>query len=128
MSEADPLARGSASQVKDWRAHFREQIEKLRGFPQGTDSWRAHQPTASVFLLAQKIVNAIARNEMPLPFVAAGADGSIEVTWRRGHERELSCFIEPDAVNVVLIRDGECYESGLEQPGRINEYVSRLFD
>ncbi len=124
------LCMGSVShQSRDaWRLHFSREIEKLHALPAGTDSYRAHEPKEGVFEKACVIVDAISRRDMPLPLVAAGSDGSIEVTWRRNKARELSCFIEPDVAVALLVRDGKTFEKSLDQPDQINEYVSGLFD
>ena len=107
---------------------FSRELNKLHALPLGTDSWRAHQPPPAVFKMAQTIVDAITWQEMPLPCVAAGSDGSIEVMWRQNPRRELSCFVEPDVAIVMLVRDGKIYEQNLDEPSRINEYVKGLFD
>jgi hypothetical protein len=111
-----------------WRAYFSKELEKLDGLPAGVDSWRAHKPPAGAFKMARAIVDAVTRAEMPLPFVAAGSDGSIEVKWRRNPKRELSCFIEPATTMVLLVRDGQTFERDLDEPSRINEYINGLFD
>jgi hypothetical protein len=128
----------SGVSAANWREYFREQVAKLhefpeqvaklQGFPTVTDHFSAHRPSEDVFKIAQKIVDVISREDMPLPLVGAGSDGSIEVTWRRNPGRELSCFIEPRIVMVLLVRDGEVYEGGFEEPSQINQYVIKLFE
>lgn len=79
--------------------------------------------------MAKALIEAIPRPDMPLPIVAAGSDGSIEIVWRRNPQRELSCFIESDDMIALLSRDGRVFEKSLgNNPPLINTYVRELFD
>jgi hypothetical protein len=78
---------------------------------------------------AAKIAASISRDDMPVPVVAAGSDGSIQVKWRNGAQRELSFFFNPDqTAEFVLIKNTEVKEGELERPNQANEIANQLLD
>ena len=50
------------------------------------------------------------------------------VTWRRNADAELSCFVEPAGVTVLLVRDGKMKESGLTGAHEIDQFVREFFE
>jgi hypothetical protein len=126
MSGFSQSLRGSSD--PGWRSHFLAALSELQTLPENHDNWGAHAPLAETIARAKDLAEHVLREDMPIPFVAAGSDGSIEVTWRRSSTRELSCFVEPDASTVLLVRDGKMQECPLERPAQINDYVVSLFE
>jgi len=78
---------------------------------------------------AAEIAASISRDDMPTPVVAAGSDGSIQVKWRNGAQRELSFFFNSDqTAEFVLIKNAEVKEGELERPNQANEIANQLLD
>jgi len=87
---------------------------------------------------AAEIAASISRDDMPAPVVAAGSDGSIQVKWRNGAQRELSFFFNSDqtaefvliknADVFVLIKNADVKEGELERPNQANEIANQLLD
>jgi hypothetical protein len=115
--------------VWPWRGYFNEHLEKLKDLPPGADSWSPHRPPADVLETAYRIAQMITRQEMPLPIIAAGSDGSVQVKWRNA-KRELSFFIEPDrdhTVEYLLIEPDNIREGELPDLSKVPEFVDWLF-
>ena len=71
----------------------------------------------------------ITRQEMPLPFIAAGSNGSVQVKWRHA-KRELSFFIEPDkdhTVEFLQIEPDHARDGELSDLSEVPEFVDWLF-
>jgi hypothetical protein len=113
---------------KHWRENYRGSLLDLLNLPEGINSWSASRPTAQTIESALALGEAISRPDMPIPSVAAGSDGSIEVTWRRNPDTELSCFVEPAGITVLLMRDGKMKESGLFETREIAQFVREFFE
>jgi hypothetical protein len=112
-----------------WRSSIGQKLENLRALPEGSDKWSAHRPTDRTLKTAQFIVAHISREDMPVPFVAAGSDGTIQMKWCHASDRELSFFVEADAViEFLLVRNGEVYDGEIQEMGQINRYVNLFLD
>lgn len=84
-----------------WRTYFETQLAKLqKELPSGSDSWSPHSPPENVVRVAREIVSHIERDDLPLPLMIPGSDGSLQIKWRR--IRELSFFVFPDAAPEFL--------------------------
>lgn len=70
-------------------------------------------------------------HDLPIPMVAAGADGSIQIKWRRGG-KEFSLFIEPDrSIEYLYVRDGRTFDGDIsaDRTARVlNDYLKQLAD
>jgi len=112
-----------------WRGYFNEHLERLKDLPPGKDSWGPHRPDAAVLETAHQIAQMIRRQDMPLPIIAAGSDGSVQVKWRNA-TRELSFFIEPDehhTVEFLLIDPDHTRDGELSDLNEVPGFVDWLF-
>lgn len=109
-----------------WRIHFMTELERLRrDLPEGSDSWRPHRPGSKVIEIAQKIVGSVQREDLPLPLLVAGSDGSLQIKWR--FAKELSFFVSSDAVEFLQVYpQGSMEEGSLKNPEQVRELVDWL--
>jgi hypothetical protein len=114
---------------RSWRAHLFEALSELNQLPSGQDSWEPHRPLHDTFQKAHALAETIQRHDLPLPLVAAGSDGSIQIKWRR-ERRELSFFINPDApTQYLFVKNSDPFVEGeVSQLSQINKFVNWLFD
>lgn len=119
----------SPKNEEGWRRYFDHKLEGLWALPEGSDNWSAHKPSARTMKAAQVVAANISRDDMPVPLIAAGSDGTIQMKWRRASERELSFFVEADAaIEYLLVRNGKVYDGEIEELGQINRYVNLFLD
>lgn len=112
-----------------WRSSLGQKLENLRALPEGSDKWSAHRPTDRTLKTASFIVAHISREDMPVPLVAAGSDGTIQMKWHRTSDRELSFFVEADtAIEFLLVRNGQVYDGEIQEMGQVNRYVNLFLD
>lgn len=112
-----------------WRTRLNTELTKLQLLPENADNFSARRPSVDLVARAAAIVASISRDDMPMPVVAAGSDGSIQVKWRRGAHRELSFFFNPDkTAEFVLIKNEEVKDGELKQPNQANEIANQLLD
>ena len=114
-----------------WRAHFQAELNKLRReFPEGQDSWMPHAPGTRVAAIANTYVDAVERDDLPLPLLAAGSDGSLQIRWRyrkNSTTKELSIFVHPYVVEFLQIDPGgEMREGALTSPEQISPLIDWL--
>lgn len=114
-----PIRNGNAG---TWRDYFLSELSKLEQVPQGTDSLSPHRPRSEVLNVARQIADSLVRDDLLLPLVAAGSDGSLQIKWQKD-SRKLSFFISFDGVEFVCI-SLEIEEGPLGQPAQANELVA----
>lgn len=110
-----------------WRAYFLGELNRLqRELPESRDRWAPHIPNRRVVAIAHQILNAVKRDDLPLPLLVAGSDGSIQIRWRR--HRELSIFVRPDdAVEFLEVYpDGGMQEGLLKDPTEVPPLIDWL--
>jgi len=110
----------------DWRAYFQSQLAKLqRELPEGADSFAPHRPTSHIVTLANQVANSLKRDDLPLPLIIAGSDGSLQIKWRKN--RELSFFVSPEAVEFLRVDPKNGMEEGsVKNPAHASELIDWL--
>jgi hypothetical protein len=104
--------------------YFLSELDKLEQLPEGTDSFTPHRPRSEVLKFARQIADSLKREDLLLPLVAAGSDGSLQIKWQK-NARELSFFISSNGVEFVRISSsGEIEEGPLREPAQANELVA----
>jgi len=118
-----PLSdRGAAS----WREYFLSELDKLERLPEGTDSFTPHRPRPEVLNFARQIADSLTRDDLLLPLLAAGSDGSLQIKWQKD-SRELSFFISSDGAEFARVSsDGEIEEGPLHL-AQANDLVAWAF-
>jgi hypothetical protein len=112
-----------------WRFRLNTELRKLQLLPDEADNFSARRPSPDLVMRAADLVGSISRDDMPMPVVAAGSDGSIQVKWRKGARRELSFFFNPDnTTEFVLIKNEQVRDGELRQPNQANEIANQLLD
>jgi hypothetical protein len=107
-----------------WRESFLSELDKLEQLPEGTDSFTPHRPRSEVLKFARQIADSLKRDDMLLPLVAAGSDGSLQIKWQKD-SCELSFFISADGAEFVRVSSsGEIEEGQLREPAQANEFVT----
>lgn len=124
------MGRGSipirSCDARNWRQYFPTELDKLGRLPEGTDSFSPHRPHSEVLNVARQIADSLERDDLLLPLVAAGSDGSLQIKWQKD-SRELSFFISSDGVEFVRVSAvGEIEEGPLGEPAQANELVARM--
>ena len=114
-----------------WRTYCSTELERLRGLLSISGGYGPMPPSDSALHLAQKIIGEIERSDLPLPFVVPGADGSIQVKWRKSN-RELSFFVSDREVEFLTVEGKASKESkiisegSIKGPSQLNEFVDWL--
>ena len=115
-----PLSdRGASS----WREYFLSELDKLELLPDGTDSFSPHRPSSEVLNFARQIASSLECDDLLLPVLAAGSDGSLQIKWQKD-SRELSFFISSDGVEFVRVAPGGEIEEGPLRLAQANDLVA----
>jgi len=77
-----------------WRFRLDMELKKLQLLPDEADNFSARRPSPDLVMRAADIVGSISRDDMPIPVVAAGSDGSIQVKWRKGGASRTVIFLQ----------------------------------
>jgi hypothetical protein len=107
-----------------WRSYFSVELERLCSLVPDEAGYGPQPPTPKIVDQAQKVTSAIQRDDLPLPFVVPGADGSIQLKWRKA-SRELSFFVFPDSIEYLTV-DSNVVREGDLKPSQVNEFVDWL--
>ena len=112
------------SNAGSWREHLLSELDKLEQLPAGTDNFSPHRPRSEVLNFARQIADSLKREDLLLPLLAAGSDGSLQIKWQKD-SRELSFFISPAGAEFVRVSSsGEIEEGPLREPAQANELIA----
>jgi hypothetical protein len=96
-----------------WREYFLSELDKLELLREGSDSFSPRRPNSEVLNFARQIADSLKYDDLLLPLVAAGSDGSVQIKWQKD-SRELSFFISSDGAEFARVSsDGEIEEGPL---------------
>jgi hypothetical protein len=115
---------GVKSGGEGWRLYFSNELERLCSLVPDEAGYGPRPPTPKIVNRAQEVTSAINREDLPLPFVVPGADGSIQLKWRKS-SKELSFFVLPDSLEYLVV-DSDAVREGDLEPARVNELVDWL--